>query len=363
MILTAQNLVREIGKLPRNIEYQYINPINSGRIKIIAVNEPEGPIEFKRYDPSKGQTLTERPIETISTAMIWRYSNALIEDKPVNVDRVFGGSYNTRSVLESLLAHAPQFYWCKPSRIELINTHKAVKPGHKHLIYKPNDPHPAGITQYLDVDMEISEFNLEVVYKGIELENIANHDGSLTIESLPMEVQRRHAQIQIALIKIGEQLGFRTWVASNDKSIIYAGQPIGKMSSVINRLSDERVLQAYPEAAKAARLIDCIWFQNGRLMPAVMEVEHSTGVISGLARMKGFHDLGPALQDIRWTIVAPDEDRDKVIMHANKEQFRKMDTRFFPYSAVEELFSLCERRKPDGITDKFLDCFMEKCVH
>lgn len=363
MILTAQNLVREIGKLPRNVEYQYINPKNAGRIKIITVNEPEGPIEFIRYDPSKGQSLSKRPIETISTAMIWRYSNALIADKPVNVDRVFGGSYNTRSVLESLLAHAPQFYWCKPGRIELINTHKAVKPGHKHLIYKPNMPHDIGVTKYLDVDMEISEFNLDVVYKGIEISDIINSNGLNNKDTLPIEVQRRHAQIQIALIKIGEQLGFRTWVASNDKSIIYAGQPISNMPSVINRLTDERVLQAYPEAAKAAKLIDCIWFQNGRLMPAVMEVEHSTGVISGLARMKGFYDLGPALKDIRWTIVAPDEDRDKVITHANKEQFRQMDTRFFPYSAVEELFSLCERRKPEGVTDRFLDCFMEKCVH
>jgi hypothetical protein len=121
-------------------------------------------------------------------------------------------------------------------------------------------------------------------------------------------------------------------------------------------------LNAYPEAVQSAKLIDCIWFRNGRLMPAVMEVEHSTGVTSGLARMKGFYDLAPPLRDIHWTIIAPDEDRKKVVDQANREQFKDLKTKFFPYSAVEELYSLCERRKPKGITDEFLDCFMEDCV-
>ena len=97
-------------------------------------------------------------------------------------------------------------------------------------------------------------------------------------------------------------------------------------------------------------------------MPAVMEIEHNTGVTSGLTRMKGFYDLGPPLRDIRWTIVAPDEDRQKVMDQANREQFRELQTKFLPYSAVEELYSLCDKRKPEGITDKFLDCFMEDCV-
>ena len=93
-----------------------------------------------------------------------------------------------------------------------------------------------------------------------------------------------------------------------------------------------------------------------------MEIEHSTGVASGMTRMKGFFDTGPMLRNIRWTVVAPDEDRNKVIEQANRNQFREMETKFFPYSAVEELYSLCDRRKPQGVTDEFLDCFMEECV-
>ncbi len=356
MQVTAQNIVRAISLLPRDREYQYVNPRNAGRIRIHNVREPEGPIEIRRYDPSKGERLSNKPIESISIQMIWRMANAIQPDKPVNVDRVYGGSYNTRSVFEALLAHTPSFYSCKPGRIELMNAYKKVKPGHKHLIYLPNEPHENGSMGFKDVNMEVSELSVDVVYKGLDL------DSTQPVAGMTIAEKRRHAQIQIALVLIGKQLGFRTWVASNDRSIEYEGKRIAELEAVIENLNSEQVLSAYPEATNAARLIDCVWFKNGRLMPAVMEIEHSTGVTSGLTRMKGFFDTGPQLRDIRWTIVAPDEDRNKVIDQANRDQFREMDAKFFPYSAVEELYSLCERRKPEGVTDKFLNCFMEDCL-
>ncbi len=356
MRVTAQNIVRAINLLPRDCEYQYVNSRNSGRIIIYNVHEPEGPIEFKRYNPAKGERLTDKPIESISVQMIWRMANSIFPEKPINVDRVFGGSYNTRSVLETLLAHTPLFYSCRPGRIELMNAYKSVKPGHKHLIYLPEEPHENGVLGFKDINMEISELTVDVVYKGVDL------DAAEPVSGMTIEQKRRHAQIQIALVLIGQHLGFRTWVAANDRSIEYEGKRISQLDDVIDNLSSEQVLSAYPDAANAARLIDCVWFKNGRLMPAVMEIEHSTGVTSGLTRMKGFFDTGPQLRNIRWTIVAPDEDRQKVIDQANRLQFKEMDTKFFPYSAVEELYSLCERRKPRGITDEFLDCFMENCV-
>ena len=89
-------------------------------------------------------------------------------------------------------------------------------------------------------------------------------------------------------------------------------------------------------------------------MPAVFEVEHSTCVTSGLTRMKHFRDQIPPIET-RWVIVAPDEDRHKVYTEANKEQFKDMNVRFFPYSSVEELYSLCQRRKVSGVNDEFSD--------
>ena len=237
-----------------------------------------------------------------------------------------------------------------------MNAYKRVRPGHKHLIYLPEEPHENGTIGIKDVRMEISEIAHDVVYKSVGLESVD------PVPGMSIEQKGWHAQIQIALVLIGQQLGFRTWVASNDQSIEYEGRRIVELNTVVDNLTSEQVLRAYPNAANTARRIDCVWFKNGRLMPAVMEIEHSTGVASGLTRMKGFYDTGPALRDIRWTIVAPDEDRHNVVERANRHQFRELRTKFFPYSAVEELYSLCDRRKLKGVTDEFLDCFLEECV-
>lgn len=356
MRLTASNLVAAINQLPRDREYNYINPKNKGRIIIQSINGSEGPIRIKRYNPSKGQRPRDAKEDNISSAMLWRLANALNEDFPVNVDIVFGASYNTRSVLESLLAHTPQFYFCNPGRIQFTNGRREVKKGHKHLVFRPNDPHENGLLCKSEVTYDITSLSHEVIQQGITIDDFE------PIPNMTIEQKRDHARIQVALVLIGRQLGFRTWVAQNDRGIEYEGKRLAEMEGVIDRLASEKVVSAYPKGIEAAKLIDCIWFRNGRLMPAVMEIEHSTGVTSGLTRMKGFYHEGPQLRDVRWTIVAPDEDREKVLRKAQGEQFLELQTKFFPYSAVMELYSICERRKIRGITDEFLDCFMEDCI-
>ena len=205
-------------------------------------------------------------------------------------------------------------------------------------------------------DIVISEVpTVEAVYEALVLpERDTEHD-------LDIEVLRRHAQIQIALVKIGQQLGFRTWVAQNDKGITYQNQKLGEMDGVIARLNDVKLLSAFDEAIRAALMIDCIWFQNSKLMPAVIEIEHSTGVTSGLTRMQGFQKALPKFPT-RWVIAAPDEDRGKVFNECSRPQFSSLEAKFFSYSAIEELYSLCERRKVKGVTEEFLDCFMEPCL-
>lgn len=354
--ITAANIVNAIAKLPRNNAYDYANPKTQTKIEIVNVELPEGPIVINRYDPSKGDGPKDGKHQSISTQMIWRIANALSENKPINFDRVLGASYNTRSAFEALLLHTPEFYLCKPGRIQVTNSTTDIEKGHKHILWLPNEPHPVGGIFTKETDIVISEFSSEAVYEALDLPSTYQSEG------LSIEMARRHVQIQIALIMIGEQLGFRTWIANNDKGITYNDKRIGEMNGVVPRLQDEKLLSAYSEAVKAALLIDCIWFRNSHFMPAVLEVEHSTGVTSGLTRMKNFYDHIPRLQDVRWTIVAPDEDREKVMKEANKPQFRDLQTQFMPYSAVEELYSLCQRRKIKGVSDAFLDCFMEPCL-
>ena len=356
--LSASNLVAFIKQLDKNIAYNYINPKNKGLIKIIGSTAPEGPVRIKRWDPSKGENEIDKSIENISSEMIWRVANSFVENQPINFDRVLGGSYNTRSVLESLLAYSPEFYYCYPGRIENKAGNSSVKHGHKHLIWKPEAPHEAGILQKAETNIIISEIPAsEAFYDSLVLPSAAKVDNTLDIEIL-----RRHAQIQVALYFIGHQLNFRTWIAQNDKGILYQNKRIGEYEGVIASLSDEKLISSHDEAIKAALLIDCIWFKNGRLMPAVMEIEHSTGVTSGLSRMLNFKQHFPPFPT-RYVIVAPDEARDKVIREASKPQFKDLDAKLFTYSAVEELYALCQKRKIRGVTEEFLDCYMEPILN
>jgi len=357
MNVTAANIVSEIDHLNKNVFYNYIDDANRGVIKIIHVQRPEGPIYIKRGNFLSGENVNDARKVSISSNMIWRIANAIQEDVPINIDRIVGASYNTRSVIESLLAHTPSFYITYPGRIESNISSSKIKEGHKHLLWRPANPHKEGVLTKFATEKVISEIPSQLaIYESLAItpqfvgENTPVYD---------IETDRRHTQIQIALYLIGKQLGFRTWIAQNDKSIIYNNQKLGEMTGIIAKLENEQLLMSYQEAVKAALLIDCIWFKNGRLMPAIMEVEHSTGVTSGLSRMKNFKDKFPPFPT-RYVIVAPDEDRKKVINECNKEQFRDLNPLYFPYSSVEELYSLCQRRKLKGVTEDFLDCFMEK---
>lgn len=334
-----------------------MNPNNKGIIQIDRIDLPEGPIRIKRCDPSKGETFASKATVPISAQMIWRLANAIRPNQPINVDRILGASYNTRSVLETLLAHTPQFYYCYPGRIESINANNAIKKGHKHLLWNPELPHDNGTIAEVKTDIVISEIPaLEAFYDALVLPSEFN------TQALDIDLKRRHAQIQIALYFIGKQLGFRTWIAQNDKGILYQNKRIGEFEGVIAKLDDEVLIKAHHDAIRAALLIDCIWFKNGRLMPAVMEVEHSTGITSGLSRMKNFFDRFPPFPT-RYVVVAPDELRQKVVLEANKPQFASLRAKFFPYSAVEELYALCQKRKLKGVTEEFLDCYMETIVN
>lgn len=355
--ITAANLVAAIGQLPRNQVYNYINPRTKGLIRVVHVAKPEGPISIKRWTPSKGETEAGARAESISSQLIWRVANAFSENQPVNIDRVLGASYNTRSVLESLIAHTPQFYFCYPGRIEDIAGNVEIKHGHKHLMWIPSEPHRNGVLAEKKTNVAISEIPLQTVSYDLVLPPTLEGAG------IDVNIARRHTQIQIALYLIGLHLGFRTWIAQNDKGIIYNDKPLIEQTGIVKRLQDEPLVYPHDGAVQAGLFIDCIWFQNGRLMPAIMEVEHSTGITSGLTRMLNFSEKLPRFQT-RYVIVAPDDDRQLVIKEASKDIFKRLNALYFPYSAVEELYYLCGKRNlnRNSVTEEFLDCFMERAA-
>lgn len=361
--LTASDIARAINKLPRNRAYNYIEPATTTKIELLNVVMPEGPIFFKRYDPAKGGTSATAKKASISAGFIRRIANAARPGGFLNFDRIVAGSYNVRSAFEALLAYTPQFYYSYPGRIDNSESSTEIKQGHKHLLWLPNEPHKQGVPAEKKVnDMTISEIpSQEAIYEAVVLPpNVAHPGGHLEARLAP-EIQRRHAQIQIALVEIGKQLGFRTWVAQNDKGIQYKGKKLGEMDGVIVRLEDMQQISAHSDAIKAALLIDVVWFRNTKFIPAVIEIEHTTGVTSGLTRMKNFQDRIPPFPK-RWVIAAADEDREKVMTECNKPQFTSLRAQFLPYSAIDELYSLCQRRKIKGVEEEFLDSFMEPCL-
>jgi type II restriction enzyme len=358
MNVTAANIVSAINKLSRSVYFDYPNAKTKTKVRVVSVELPVGPIKIERSIP-KTVTPTEVALKKeedgISTSMIQRYAHAFSEGIPVNIDRVLGASYNTRSALEALLAHTPEFYLCYPKRIEMLDSSSEIKKGHKHLIWNPKSPHKDGEIHTLECDLTITERpSVETVYGVVDFPVEASGE-------LDIEIKRRHTQIQIALARIGHQLGFRTYIAANDQSIQYNQKPLVSLPGVVSNLSQERLLTAFAEGVDAAKFIDCVWFKNGKLMPAVMEIEHSTGVTSGLARMQKFKNAIPPYPT-RWVIVAPDEDRSSVITKCSDPQFKGLNAKYFPYSAVEELYALCEKRKIRGVDEEFLDCFMESAA-
>jgi len=352
--MTAYNLVRAINTLPKDANYNYVNSKTPGLIHIETVKEPAGPVTIRRWNPNKGEIYASAKVSHISSEMIWRVANAINEGEPINLDRILGASYNTRSVLETLIALTPEFYYCYPGRIMDIDGHSSIEHGHKHLIWTPDEPHALGqLVEKKVPNMAISEIPMQsVTYDNLIIPK------DFVAGDMNIEVVRRHTQIQIALYLIGLQLGYRTWIAQNDRGIVYNDRPLLEQPGIVPELGRENMM-SFPGAEVSARFIDCIWFQNHRFMPAVMEVEHSTGVTSGLTRMKGLYDTLPPL-DTRYVIVAPDDLREKVVDEVNRPQFKCLKARFFSYSSVEELFYMCTHRNLHGVTQEFLDCYMEQ---
>ena len=350
---TANDICRAINALDKSRYYGYLDPKNHGEIKIESVKLPEGPIVIKRRKSAEhcfGKDVS------LSAQMIWRTANALNSGIPVNLDRVLGGSYNTRSVLEALLANTPEIYTCLPGRIESVNGREKIVRGHKHIILSET-PHNAGTVESLDLgdDCVISEIPAAgMMYDVVPAIRKAK-------DPLEIEIRRRHSQIQGALAEIAKAMGMRAWLAVEDHGIRYNGRVITEYPFIVRDLRNERSINNYPDAMDVAKHIDCMYFNGG--LPFAFEVEHTTGVTSGLTRMLSFKNHGPNYST-RYVIVAPDEDRNLVIAKSQPEQFEEINPMYFPYSQVEDLYSFISRHGGmlKGVKkEDFLLNFMEEC--
>lgn len=142
-----------------------------------------------------------------------------------------------------------------------------------------------------------------------------------------------HTEIQGLLRNLGFQLGFKVWIAVNDRGRRFEKGRLGDgciESLLISALSDANL--------DAVRLIDVLWVdpQNSGIV-AAFEIEHSTSIYSGLLRMLdlAMGPSGSALSGIY--LVAPDKREDEIRAQLKRPALsviHGLAVRFLPYSEL-----------------------------
>jgi len=158
--------------------------------------------------------------------------------------------------------------------------------------------------------------------------------------------KKERISIGTKLIEISKKLNFKTSIGSDYKDLRLAHSL--KNTDILN----------FNDSVFTDHLIDCIWIKNDSSIPAIIEIVNPKNIIRSLTKFKLFKEKSPLLFT-RYSIVAPNWSRDKVLKEARKPEFKDLNTKYFSYSSVEELYYLCKRRKIEGVTEEFLDCFME----
>lgn len=335
-----------------------VYPSKKGVCIVTRVIFPEGPIYIKRRGIRESTAWKDVKEVPISSTMIWRYANALKSGAPTNIDRVLGASYNTRSALEAIVAHLPNFFMCQPSRITEIGSQKiTTEKGHKYVIWRSEEAHDFGITKFdPTVNGFINESAIADMY--FDAQCVETKDRKKG-EILDPSIRRMHSQMQVLLSKTANWMSLRTWIAVEDHGIITGGQNILSYPYIVKDLSLENCIKGSPDAIDVAKHIDCIWFNGG--MPFVFEVEHSTGVTSGLCRMNKLRERSH--MDTEYVIVAPDADRQMVLQKANSAQFEDMRLWYMSYSHLIEMSDFATKhpyRGNSGARGSFAKMFMEE---
>lgn len=148
-----------------------------------------------------------------------------------------------------------------------------------------------------------------------------------------------HSAAQLALIQLGRITGCDVWIATNDRSRLYRGEPLGRdcLSTLPNMGLSE-------EAARRAALIDVIWFRQNAPVCA-FEVETTTSIYSGLLRMSDLLALVPAL-NMKLFVVAPGERQAKALEELGRPTFKKIGLsdycRFISIETLQALLSKVE---------------------
>jgi type II restriction enzyme len=154
--------------------------------------------------------------------------------------------------------------------------------------------------------------------------------------------EQDHTTLQGWLRDLGRHLGYKVWIASNDRSRSFANGKLG--DGCLDCLPDS--IESLP-GADSIRFIDVLWLESdGRQIAAAFEVEHTTSIYSGILRL---HDLarGGAGASVKGLfLVAPDKRQEEVFSQLRRPAFRSsldLNIRYLPYGAIKESKDLIAR--------------------
>lgn len=168
---------------------------------------------------------------------------------------------------------------------------------------------------------------------GLEQDILPEEPSTVAEDSLPQygnEVSV-HVEMQWKLLNLGKKAGSKVWVPKSDQRKIIN----------IYGYSDfeEEFATGIDIQAKYVENIDVVWKEEFKI-DAAFEIEHTTGIYSGLLRFSDLNIVAPnSLYPL--FIVAPVSQRNRLKEQLDRPTFRKMDfgkkVRYLSYETVDEI--------------------------
>lgn len=189
---------------------------------------------------------------------------------------------------------------------------------------------------------------------------IPENDIDSSEEIVTAKAATEHTEIQALLLKLGSDMGFRVWVARNDKN----REALGLKFSTLPSVCKDIPRQFDDATSRIIEMIDVLWL-DGNAIIAAFEIESTTSIYSGLLRMADLVAMQPNL-NIPLYLVAPYDRRDKVLSEVNRPTFSRLRPklsemcRYIAFEALKEqmlkIAPIIQYLKPT-----FLDELSEPC--
>lgn len=179
----------------------------------------------------------------------------------------------------------------------------------------------------------------------------------LEIVNANEQQQRESIKIQAKLAYIGEELGYKIWIPSSDRSrVLEEWHPKSTQTLLV-----ELPIFFDTTTLKTIKNIDVLWIKRRTIVRA-FEVEGTTSIYSGILRMADLLSLQPNI-GIRIHIVASETRREAVFEQISRPVFTVMEkgalSEICSYISYNAVYEICNESKLKHMTDSILTDYEE----